>query len=211
MAVYRFRVTFEDQDEVYRDVELKSNSTFLDLHLIIQKAIGFDNSKPASLFVSDDFWRKGTEMVLNEAELKEGKKLMTKTKLSGFIDDPHQKFVYVFDPVANWVLLVELMKIVDDDATATYPQVIKSVGVSPKQYKNNIVAPIVGEEDEDGDLSDSDEQVKMFHSEEGVDEDFNEDEDALTEGDDEESEEGEEEGESEYLDGAEDSGGEEDY
>ena len=61
-VVYRFRVTFEDYDEVSRDIEIKSTLTFLDLHQTIQTSIGFDNSKPASFYMSNDNWIKGQEI-----------------------------------------------------------------------------------------------------------------------------------------------------
>jgi predicted double-glycine peptidase len=32
MALYRFRVTFEDYDDVMREIDVKSNQTFEDLH-----------------------------------------------------------------------------------------------------------------------------------------------------------------------------------
>ena len=42
MAVYRFRITFENFEEVYREIEIKSDQTFEDLHFAIQSSIGFD-------------------------------------------------------------------------------------------------------------------------------------------------------------------------
>jgi hypothetical protein len=35
-VVYRFRVTFEDYDEITRDIEIKSTQFFSDLHTAIQ-------------------------------------------------------------------------------------------------------------------------------------------------------------------------------
>ena len=64
MAIYRFRVTYEDHEDVYRDIEIKSIQTFEDLHHAIQEAIGFDKSKPASFYMSDDYWRKDQEITL---------------------------------------------------------------------------------------------------------------------------------------------------
>ncbi len=32
MAVYKFRVSFEDYDDIHRDIEIKSNQTFADFH-----------------------------------------------------------------------------------------------------------------------------------------------------------------------------------
>ena len=66
MATYRFRVTFEEYDDVTRDIEIRSTQTFEELHYAIQNAIGFDASKPTSFFLSDDNWKKGKELSTRE-------------------------------------------------------------------------------------------------------------------------------------------------
>ena len=83
MAVYKFRLTFEDYEDIYRDIEIRSTHTFFDFHEIILQSIGFDMKHAASFFASDDFWRKGTEITLLEEDLEPGVKLMKNTK-NGF-------------------------------------------------------------------------------------------------------------------------------
>ena len=113
MAVYRFRVTFEDFDDVHRDIEIKSTQTFEELHQSIHTAIGFDGAKPSSFYMSDDYWKKGKE--ITNRELKESEKeyvsLMKKARLCDFISDPHQKIYYIFDFTAMWTFRIELVKI----------------------------------------------------------------------------------------------------
>lgn len=158
--VYRFRVTYEDHEDVYRDIELKSTQSFHDLHLAIQQSIGFDNSKDASFFTSDDYWRKEEEIPvvsktglikkkINKAVHSLTQEAATKkVGISEYISDPHQKFVYVSDPEKEWTFHIELIKIVPDETGAKYPKCIKTVGNSPKQYKDtNLPIPPV-EEDE---------------------------------------------------------------
>lgn len=161
MAVYRFRISFEDDEDVYREIDVLGKQSYEDLHRSIQEAIGFDNSKEASFFMSDDYWRKGQEIALRVQETdddddddyprktKKPAKLMSKSRIADFIDDPHQRIVYVFDPVAKWTLMLELMKILADDPKANYPRCNKSVGAAPKQYKVNLVPPPDDEEEED--------------------------------------------------------------
>jgi hypothetical protein len=197
MAVYRFRVTFEDNEEIFREIEIKSTQNFEDFHNVIVQSIGFDNLHNASFFISDDMWRKGTEIILQPPSEKEAemlkrknlpaKKQMNKCKMASLIDDPHQKFVYIYDPKIHWTFLVELLKIVADDDKVKYPKCTKSTGEAPKQYKNNTPAAVVDEDDEfdeDEPHTDDDAYVNA-HSE---------DETALLEG-----EEGEEEVESEDV------------
>ena len=151
MSVYRFKVTFEDYDEIYREVEIKSNQTFEEFHHIILKSVKFDSIHNASFFVSDDYWRKGEEILLNpepEPSSKKKrrddevpKKLMKNCKMASLMDDPHQKFVYMYDQTALWTFMVELIRILPDDASIQYPRIAKSVDDAPPQYK--MVAPVI--------------------------------------------------------------------
>jgi len=150
MAVYRFRVSLEDNDDVYRDIDIKSGQTFEQFHIAIQEAYKFDNKHAASFFVSDDYWRKNQEITLRKEDLPldaeeirkkvEPKKLMAETKIARFIEQPHQRFIYVFDPNAQWSFLIEMVKIADENPKFNYPACTRTVGNAPKQYKQvNII------------------------------------------------------------------------
>ena len=199
MAVYRFKVTFEDNEEVYREIEIKSTQNFEDFHNIIIQSIGFDNLHNASFYISDDYWRKGDEIVLHPQSAQEienrkrkelpAKRQMNKCKMATLIDDPHQKFVYVYDPKAGWTFLIELVKILLDDAKGSFPKVVKTIGEAPKQHKANSGLPDVDEEE------DFDDEEEEHHKDE-VAYGHSEDETALLEseeGEEEETEAGEEE------------------
>jgi hypothetical protein len=183
MAVYRFKVIFEDQEDTVREIEIQGKQTFEELHRTIQEAIGFDNSKDASFFMSDDFWRKGQEITNSKIvqndddddDYRRPKKVpvkqMSKSRVADFIDDPHQKIVYVFDPAAKWTLLVELIKILTDDPKVSYPRTVKSSGAAPKQYKQVIAPPVEDDEDaEDEEDKKARERAKTFKMEEDYDE-----------------------------------------
>lgn len=200
MAVYRFKITFEENEDIYREIEIKSTQTFEDFHNVILQSIGFDNIHDASFFISDDYWRKGEEIRFKKAE---GLRQMSKCKIALLIDDPHQKFVYIYDPKNHWTFLVELMKIVADDAKASYPKIAKTAGEAPKQYKATTVAPPVDEDDLDDDEEHHSDDEAYTHA-------HSEDETALLEGEEGEEEEtsGEEEEEMQEEDeGGDDYGG----
>lgn len=153
-AVYRFRVTFEDYDDVYRDIEIRSNQTFDDLHKIIQKSINFDGLQLASFYMSDDNWSKGQEITLmdmSESEEDEDERggnhkpvpiTMKQARLSNFILDPHQKIYYVFDFMAMWTFYVELIKIIPSPENGDYPRIVKSVNEAPKQYGSTTLGAV---------------------------------------------------------------------
>ena len=204
--VYRFRVTFEDYDEVTRDIEIKSSQSFEDLHQTIQSCIGFDGSKAASFYISNDNWVKGQEISLEKKNDKEGKAIarMKDSKLNIHIADPHQKIYYLSDFDANWGFMIELIKILPDaDGNKLYPVCIKSVGEAPKQYKIIANPVIVDEEFEsasDEVETEEEEEILGVETEDGVELDEIEGMSEVTEeGEtaDDEMEISEEEGESE--------------
>lgn len=137
-VVYRFKVMFEDHEDVVRDIEITNLQTFEDFHNIIQSSIGFDASKPASFFICTDHWIKEQEIVLEARKDKAGNDLplMNDSLIKDHINDPHQKMMYIFDYEANWSFFVELSKIIPAaDEKRLYPVCVKSVGDAPKQYK----------------------------------------------------------------------------
>lgn len=156
MAVYRFRVSFEDYDDVVREIDIKSNQTFKDLHYAIHKSVGYDAEKSSSFYVSNDQWIKNEEIAYlpNQRKVDRGVSLMENSKLNAFIDDPHQKFYYIYNFDRPYDFHVELVKILEND-DKEYPLVFKSTGEAPKIFGITLGNPdeITGDED-DEDFSD---------------------------------------------------------
>lgn len=206
MAVYKLRITFEDHEDIYRDVEVKSSQTFYDLHLIILQSIGFDTKHAASFFVSDEYWRKNDEITLLKEDLEDGVRLMEKVKISSTVIQPNQRYIYLYDKKVLWSFLIELIKLVPEDVKAQYPRVVKTVGQAPKQYKQQALEKLKqahAEEEVSDKLPAPDEEAYraagdeklVFDEEENEASDLHDDENAMTEG--EEDQEGGEEGEGE--------------
>ena len=138
MALYRFRVTFEDYDDVSRELDIKSTHTFADLHAAIHQSIGFSPDYSSSFYISNDQWTKGEEIAFKPSERKvsRGVALMENSKLAAFIDDPHQKFYYTSNFERPFDFHVELVKILDETPGVTYPATVKTTGEAPKQFGN---------------------------------------------------------------------------
>lgn len=157
MAIYRFRVSFEDYDDVTRDIDIKSTQTFEDLHNAIHKSTGYPTERVSSFYVSNDQWIKGIEIAHNppQRKLDTGVSLMEVTRLSKFIDDPHQKFYYIYNFERPFDFHVELVKILDEQAGTDYPVVVKSTGEAPKMLGlASVVIPSDNEEEDDEFISD---------------------------------------------------------
>ena len=150
MAIYRFRVSFEDYDEIIREIDVLPKHTFLDLHLAIQTNLGYDAEVPSSFYISNDQWKKGQEITHLPSERKINEKvvLMEDARLNQFIDDPHQKFYYIYNFGRPYDFHVQLIKILKEEDGKTYPSIFKSIGVAPKPA-SQIVFIDDAEEDED--------------------------------------------------------------
>ncbi|SMO74386.1 IS1096 element passenger TnpR family protein [Solitalea koreensis] len=144
MAIYRFKVSFDDYD-VVREIDIKSNQTFEEFHYAIHKAINFNPENSSSFYVSNDHWIKGEEIAFlpSERKIENGIKLMKDVKLSKFIDDPHQKFYYVSNFEKPFDFHVQLIKIsLEADPNIDYPVCVRATGDAPKQFR--ITAPAAG-------------------------------------------------------------------
>jgi len=141
MALYRFKITFEEYEDISRVIEIKSGQTFLDFHKAILASIGFDEKQMASFYMSNDTWKKGQEITLEDMSDEDNEDpekripIMKKSQIQDFIDDPHQKIIYVYDFIEMWTLHIELVGIeMKEKAGVKYPLCTKSIGLAPKQY-----------------------------------------------------------------------------
>lgn len=179
MAILKFRVYFEEDDSIYRDVAVKHTQTFLQLHQVILKAYEFDSKHQATFYRSNDHWQRGREISLEKYDkpYKAEPLLMADTVIRSEIFDPNQKFIYVYDFVKNWSFLVELINVAKEDSSKLdYPAVVKVEGIAPSQYGTK---GLVGDK-----LTEIEEKYDLTKGTEGFGE----------EGEEGESEEGEEEG-----------------
>ncbi|HKP31846.1 MAG TPA: hypothetical protein VJT83_03945 [Chitinophagaceae bacterium] len=138
MAVLKFRIYFEEDDSVYRDVAVKHTQTFQELHTIILRAYEFDNKHQATFFRSNDHWQRGREITLQkypERSYKAEPLMMDATGIGTEIRDPNQKFVYVYDFTKNWTFNVELINVSkEENSKISYPAVVRTEGIGPSQY-----------------------------------------------------------------------------
>ena len=157
MAILKFRIYFEEDDSVYRDIAVKHTQSFVELHTIILKAYEFDNKHGATFFRSNDHWQRGREISLQQYDkpYKVNPLLMAETTIGSEIKDPNQKFVYVYDFVRNWSFLVELINVSkEENPKLDYPVLIKSEGIGPSQYgTKGLVGDKLAEMEEKYDLT----------------------------------------------------------
>jgi hypothetical protein len=194
MAILKFRVYWEEDDAIYRDVLVKHTQSFLALHEIILKAYEFDQIHGATFYRSNDIWKRGREISkeVYEKEYVAPPLMMSETLIGTEIIDTNQHFIYVYDFAKTWTFLIELIQVIknaDADLTLEYPIISRTEGVGPMQYgSKGLLGKNFADIEEKYDLS----EAKEGFGEEGEDSDNDNDADEDTD-DDNDSEDSESE------------------
>ena len=137
MAILKFRVYYEEDESIYRDVAIRHTQSFRDLHESILKSYEFDSKHKATFFRSNDHWQRGREISLEkyEKEYRAEPLLMSDTTIGSEIRDPNQKFIYLYDFNKNWSFLVELINVSkEENSRVSYPATVRVEGIAPSQY-----------------------------------------------------------------------------
>jgi hypothetical protein len=178
MRIYRFRVLIDHESEAFRDIEIGSEQSFLDLHNAIKEAFGFIGQEMASFYVSDENWDKGPEIPLADIGFSEdgdAPALMNEVYISDHIRSTSQRFIYVYDFLHMWMFMVELIQAGDPAPGVTYPRVVLSMNDAPGEHsrEDDLTAGIL---DEDPYAMDAEEQQYEDDDEFGFDEEGEHDE-----------------------------------
>lgn len=137
MAILKFRIYFEEDESIYRDVAIRHTQTFKELHESVLKAYEFDSKHKATFFRSNDHWQRGREISLEkyDKDYRVAPLLMQDTVIGSEIKDPNQKFIYLYDFNKNWTFLVELINVSkEENPRISYPSTVRTEGIAPSQY-----------------------------------------------------------------------------
>jgi Plasmid pRiA4b ORF-3-like protein len=137
MAILRFRIYWEDDDSVYRDIVIKHTQSFFDLHIAILKSFEFDSMHKATFYRSNDNWQRGREISLEkyDKQYKVEPLIMAEVVIGTEITNPNQKFIYEYDFNKFWHFMVELITVDKaENNKLTYPSCIRTEGIAPSQY-----------------------------------------------------------------------------
>ena len=171
MAFLKFRIYWEEDDAIYRDVVVKHTQNFTELNDIILKAFEFDQKHDATFFRSNDIWKRGREIskAVYEKEYIAPPLLMEETTIGSEIIDTNQHFIFLYDFVKSWIFLIELIQVIknaDADMSLEYPIISRIEGVGPMQYgTKGLLGKTFADIEEKYDLS----EAKEGFGEEGED------------------------------------------
>jgi len=139
MPVLKFRIYWEEDESVYRDIVILSGQTFFNLHEAILTSFEFDKKHDATFFRSNDHWQRGREILLKKDNKprQASPLLMEDTLISAMLRSPNEKFVYLYDYSKHWTFLVELIAVMREGASKEqYPLAVRKEGPAPSQYGN---------------------------------------------------------------------------
>ncbi|MGB0897420.1 MAG: IS1096 element passenger TnpR family protein [Flavobacteriaceae bacterium] len=130
--IYRFRVILDDQEDVFRDIEIEASATAEDFNNAIIQAFGFEGGEMASFYISDDEWNQGEEIALFDmSEGGDSVRIMAETALDSIVDKNERKLIYVYDFFSMWTFLIELAEIAEPQDGMSYPNLMFAHGELP--------------------------------------------------------------------------------
>ena len=162
--LFKFRIIMDTEQDVFRDIEIETESNFDSLHKAVLDAFDFEQGEMASFYLSDEEWSKGLEISLMDmGGVDEDSLSMSTTILSDMVMKPGDKILYVYDFMRMWIFYIELMEVKKDKPSTIYPRVALAFGDAPsqdsKEFQDMFEADVVGG---GGDIDDLDDEEDEF-------------------------------------------------
>jgi hypothetical protein len=166
MPVYTFRITYEDDESLIRDIQVKPSQTVNELNRAIVAAYKIKSDYNPSLFISNDGWKKVTplngvamdkantlppekETIKGKGKSKAPKKKKEEKpvaspakppdkslKLFDIINDPHQKLIAEYEAGSSYSFHIELLGI-DVTEDKSKTYPLCSKSVGPSPFQND--------------------------------------------------------------------------
>lgn len=139
MSILKFRIQADDQNDFVREVEIKSDQTFKDLHDFIVKNQHLNNNELASFHIVNESWEKMQEITLidmsgdfdknvHDADEIHTFYVMAETRLDQFLNRIDQKLIYEYDFLQLRTFFLEITDIFPENKKHKYPRLIFSRG-----------------------------------------------------------------------------------
>lgn len=132
--VYRFKLVSDEVSNFSREIEIDSESTFLQLRNAILESVDYSKDELDSFFLCDEDWQRREEITLVEMDSSSDYDiwLMEDTPLDELVEDEGQKMVFVFDYLTERSFFMELKEIIPG-RTLSEPVCTLKKGKAPLQ------------------------------------------------------------------------------
>ena len=158
--IYKVRVIADLDEDVARDIAIKSAANLEDLHNVITNAFDFDGSEMASFYKADNEWNQGEEIPLYDVSDESGTiKTMKDYRIADLFIQNEDKLIYVYDFLLMWTFLVELIEITSYNNEQDLPKILYTLGNLPneapeKKFEGEKLEEGFDMYNEDGDYND---------------------------------------------------------
>jgi len=129
---YKIRIILDVEEDVIRDIVVKSTINLEDLHAIISKTFGFTGQEMAAFYKADDQWQQGEEIPLCDMNEDPNALIMSNCLLSNLLKKGGDKLIYVYDFFLMWTFFVELLE-PNSSINVDFSKTIFSFGNVPEQ------------------------------------------------------------------------------
>ena len=174
MQTFVFRVVVDTEEDIFRDIEVRGDQNFEDLHDAIVHAFDFKGDQMASFYLSNDEWEKGKEIGLMDVSHFDGDNSfpsMKNTLITDEVSAKNQKILYVYDFLRMWIFYVEVVEIKTTSPELTYPAIIREFGDSPDEESKKIDDLLEGMNFGNNDSDDFDDEFDDGYNDEDFDDD----------------------------------------
>lgn len=143
--LYKIKFISEEVDGFFREFEIDSDSTFLDLNKAVLGYCNYPDDQMTSFYVCNREWERGQQITREDMSYPGDEEndlyLMEKTPLSDFIDDKGQRFEFVFDPFSERSFYLQVKEIIPGQHLDA-PELLRSAGDAPEQLAQLDVDPV---------------------------------------------------------------------
>ncbi len=134
--IYRLLVLSAEADVFFREIEINSESTFLDLQNVIFDSVGYTKNEMTSFFICEHNWEKRQEITLIDmgTNSDEDSYLMEETQLEEFDLDEGDRLLLTYDMLADRSFFIEVKE--QKSGYLADPLCTLSKGDAPVQLMN---------------------------------------------------------------------------
>lgn len=132
--VYKFKLVSDEVSNFSREIEIDSNSSFLQLRNAILDSVNYSKDDIDSFFLCDDEWQKQEEITLEDMGSSSDQDIwiMEDTPLNELIEEEGQKLIFVFDYMTERSFFMEMKEAIPGK-TLSEPICTVKRGNAPEQ------------------------------------------------------------------------------
>jgi hypothetical protein len=133
--VYRFKLVSDEVTNFFREIEIDSENTFLQLRNVILDSVDYTKDELDSFFLCNDEWERMEEITLEDMGNSSSDQdiwIMENTEIGELIEDEGQKLVFEFDYLTERSFFMELKEIMPSRSLVE-PLCTMKLGKAPKQ------------------------------------------------------------------------------